>query len=179
MPTSVINRCQLLDRNCIKRFIPEPIRGLIRIYNVCSIKDESAWDLFYNIIFLDPVTTHNFSKFQLMWPHRRSRSSPFREWWAAFRSYMWQMFDKTRNQLNNWRWDNPHAFGDQLDRSNPQTTSSGKVEHAGEHFSWYGSNDLSAKIEPRSCQRYKPGDFLAVRPLNWDEIIDKDHDDEN
>ena len=34
--------------------------------------------------------------------------------------------DKTRDQMNNWRWDNPSAFGDQVDRSNPQTTSSGK-----------------------------------------------------
>jgi hypothetical protein len=35
------------------------------------------------------------------------------------------------------------------------------------------------KIEPPSCRQYKPGDFLAVRPLNWDETIDEDDDDEN
>jgi len=81
--------------------------------------------------------------------------------------------------MNNWRWDNPRAFGDQVDRSNPQTTSSGKVKRTGERFSWYGSDDLRAKIEPRSCWQYKPGDFLAVRPLNWDEIIDEDEDDDN
>jgi hypothetical protein len=179
MPTSVINRRLSLDRDRIKGFISEHIRGLIRIYNVCGVKDERAWDLFYDIIFLDPVTTRHFSQFQLMWPHRRSRSSPFREWWAAFRSYMGQMFDKTRDQMNNWRWDNPRAFGDQVDRSNPQTTSSGKVKRTGERFSWYGSDDLRAKIEPPSCRQYKPGDFLAVRPLNWDEIIDEDDDDEN
>jgi hypothetical protein len=179
MPTSVINRRLSLDRDHIKGFISEHIRGLIRIYNVCGVKDERAWDLFYDIIFLDPVTTRHFSQFQLMWPHRRSRSSPFREWWAAFRSYMGQMFDKTRDQMNNWRWDNPRAFGDQVDRSNPQTTSSGKVKRTGERFSWYGSDDLRAKIEPPSCRQYKPGDFLAVRPLNWDEIIDEDDDDEN
>ena len=119
MPTSVINRRLSLDRDCIKGFISEHIRGLIQIYNVCSVKDYRAWDLFYDIIFLDPVTTGHFSTFQLMWPQRRSRSSPFREWWAAFRSCMGQMFDKTRDQMNNWRWDNPHAFGDQVDRSNP------------------------------------------------------------
>jgi hypothetical protein len=179
MPTSVINRRLSLDRDRIKGFISEHIRGLIRIYNVCGVKDERAWDLFYDIIFLDPVTTRHFSQFQLMWPHRRSRSSPFREWWAAFRSYMGQMFDKTRDQMNNWRWDNPRAFGDQVDRSNPQTTSSGKVKRTGERFSWYGSDDLRAKIEPPSCRQYKPGDFLAVRPLNWDEIIDEDDDDDN
>jgi len=34
-------------------------------------------------------------------------------------------------------------------------------------------------IEPPSCWQYKPGNFLAVRPVNWDEIIDDDDDDEN
>jgi hypothetical protein len=92
---------------------------------------------------------------------------------------MGQAFDKTHDQMNNWKWDNPHAFGDQFDRSNPQTTSLGKVKCTSERFSWYGSDDLRAKIEPPSCRQYKPGDFLAVRPLNWDEIIDEDDDDEN
>jgi hypothetical protein len=133
-----------LDRDRVKRFISEHICGLIRIYNVCGVKDERVWDLFYDIIFLDPVTTRHCSQFQLMWPHRRSRSSPFREWWAAIRSYMGQMFDKTHDQMNNWRWDNPHAFGDQVDRSNPQTTSYGKVKRTAERFSWYGSDDLRA-----------------------------------
>jgi len=101
MPTSVINRRLSLYRDGIKGFISEHICGLIRIYNVCGVKDERAWDLFYDIIFLDPVTTRHFSQFQLMWLHRRSRSSPFREWWAASRSYRGQMFDKTRDQMNN------------------------------------------------------------------------------
>jgi hypothetical protein len=55
----------------------------------------------------------------------------------------------------------------------------GKVIRTGERFSWYCSDDLGAKIEPPTCRQYTPGDFLAVRPLNWDEIIDKDDDDEN
>jgi len=114
-----------------------------------------------------------------MWPHRRSRSSSFRAWWGASRSSMWQMFDKTCDQMNHWRWENPHAFGDQVNRSDPQTTSSGKVECTGERFSWYGSDDPRAKIELPCCRQYKPGDFLAVRPLKWDEIIKKDDDDEN
>jgi len=92
---------------------------------------------------------------------------------------MGQMFDTTCNQINNWRWDNPRAFGDQVDRSNLQTTSLGKVKHTSEHFSWYGSDDVSARIEPPSCRQYKPGAFLAVRPLNWEEIIDEEDDDEN
>ena len=111
MPTSVINRRLSLDRDRIKGFIPEHFRGLIQIYNVCGIKVEKAWDLFYDIIFLDQVTTCHFSQIQQMWPHHRSRSSPFREWWAAFRSYMGQMYDETRDQMNNWRWDNPLPSG--------------------------------------------------------------------
>jgi len=89
------------------------------------------------------------------------------------------MFDKTRDQMNNCRWDNPRAFGDQVNRSNPQTASSGKVKCTGERFSWYGSDDLRAKIELPSCWKYKPGNFLAVGSLNWDEIISEDGNDEN
>jgi len=61
MPTSVINQRLSLNRDRIKRFISEHIRGLIQIYNVRSVKDERAWDLFCDIIFLDPVTTRYFS----------------------------------------------------------------------------------------------------------------------
>jgi len=89
------------------------------------------------------------------------------------------MFDKTRDQMNNRRWENPRPFGDQVDHYNPQTTSSGKVKHIGERFSWNGSDDLRAQIQPPSWWQSKPGDFLAVRPLNWDDIIHEDDDDEN
>ena len=122
--TLVMNRRLSLDWDCMKGFISKHIHGLIRIYNVCGVQDERTWDLLYDIIFLDPVTTRHFSQFQLMWPHRKGRRSPFLEWWAAFRSYRGQMFDKTHDQMNNWRWDNPRAFGDQVDRSNPPTHSS-------------------------------------------------------
>jgi hypothetical protein len=91
---------------------------------------------------------------------------------------MLEMFDKTRDQMNNWRWDIPRAFGDHVDRSNRQTTSSGKVKHTGERFSWYISDDLRAKIEPPRCRQYEPGDLLAVRPLDWGEIIDEDDVDD-
>ena len=80
--------------------------------------------------------------------------------------------------VNNWRWDNHRAFGDQVDRSNLQTSSLGKVKRTGERFSLDSSDGLRAKIEPPSCRQYKPGDIQAVRPLNWDEIIDRDDDDE-
>jgi len=53
------------------------------------------------------------------------------------------------------------------------------VKHTCRYFSSYGRDDFRATLEPPSCQRYKPGDFLAVRQLNWVEIIYADDDDEN
>jgi len=92
---------------------------------------------------------------------------------------MWQMFDKTCNKMINRRWEKPRAFGDQVDRSNPQKTSSGKFMYTGEHSSWYRINDFSTKVEGPCCQQSKPGDILAVGPLDWDEIIEEDYDNEN
>jgi len=126
-PSSVRNRPLSLRWDRIKGFTSEHIRGLIRIYPVCCVKDERAWDLFHDTIFLDPVTTGHFLQFHLMWRNHRSRSLHFREWWVAFRSYLGQMFNKYHHQMNNWEWDNPRAFRDQVDLSNLQTTSSGMV----------------------------------------------------
>ena len=179
MPTSVMNRRLLLDRDRIQGFFLEHIRRLIRINNFCGVKHERVWDLVYDTIFLDPVTTRHFSQFQLMWPHRRSRSLAFREWWAAFHTYMGPMIDRTSDQTNNWRWDNPRAFGDRVDCSNRETTSLGRVKSTGERFSWYGSDDCRTKIAPPSCRRYEPGDLLAVRLLISDAIFDEDDNDEN
>jgi len=89
------------------------------------------------------------------------------------------MFDKICDNMNNWRWGNSGGFGDQGHHSYLQTTSSGKVQLTGECFSWYCRDDLSAKIEPPNCQQYKPGDFLAVRSLYWDEIFNEEDDDES
>jgi len=89
------------------------------------------------------------------------------------------MFDKARDQMNNWRWDNPRAFWDQVNSTNPQTTSSGKAKRTGKPLSWYSSDNLRAMIELPSCRQYKPRDFLAIKSLNWDQITDKDNDDEN
>jgi hypothetical protein len=36
-----------------------------------------------------------------------------------------------------------------------------------------------SKIEPPSCRQYKLRDNLAVRPQNWDKIINDDDDDDN
>jgi len=52
-------------------------------------------------------------------------------------------------------------------------------KRTGQPYSWYASVYPRAKIEPLSCRQSKPGSFLAVGPLNWDDIIDVDDDDEN
>jgi len=179
MLTSVMNRRLSLNRDRITGFILEHINRPRRIYNVCGVKKERAWDLLNNIIFLDPVTTRHISQFQLMWPHRRSRSPSFREWLAAFGSYIPQMFHKSREQMNNRRWDNPRAFGDQVDHPNPQTISWGTVKRTDKYFTWYGCDDPRAILEPPSCRQYKPANFLATGPLNWDVLINDDDDDEN
>jgi len=179
MPTSVINQRFSMDRDHLQQFVLELIRCVILIYNFCGVKVQRAWDLFYDIIFLDLVTTRHISQFQLMWPHRRSKTSPLLEWWAAFHTYMGEMCVKPSNQRNNSRLENPWAFGDQVKLSNQQTTSSGKVKRTSERFPWHGCVDLRGKIDLPSCWQYKTDDFLAIRPLNWDEKIDKDNDEEN
>ena len=90
---------------------------------------------------------------------------------------MWKLFDTARNQMNNWRWDNPRGLMDLVNHRNLQTTSLGNNKHNGEHVSWYGSDAPRAKVEEPSYQQYMPGDILAVRSLNWDGITDKDDDD--
>jgi len=130
-------------------------------------------------IFLGPVTTCHFALIQLMWPHHWSRCLPLQEWWAAFNWYIGQMIDKTPDQMNNCRLDNPCALVDQVERSNLQTTSSGKVKCSGQRSSSYGSDNLRAKIVLPSCRQYKPGDFLTCKWLNWVEMIHEDDDDES
>jgi hypothetical protein len=157
----------------------EHICGPIQIYNVCSVKNETAWDFIYNIIFLELVMTLHFSQFQRMLLYRRSRSSPFREWWAAFHPYMGKMFYQTHKQMINWRWDILNTFERQVNRSDPQKIILQKVGRTGERFSWYCSEYLWAKVERPTCWQYKPGDFLAVSLLNLDETIEVEDRDDN
>jgi len=127
LPTSIINWRRSLVRDHLKQFISEHIHGLIPIFNVSFCKGERAWDLFYDIIILDPVTTHHSWQFQLILLHWSRSRSHFGEWWADFGSYMGQMFDKTRHQMNNWRWDNPPALGDLVDHPNLRRATLGKI----------------------------------------------------
>jgi len=179
IPRAVINWCLSSAQDHIQGFIAEHICSLIRIYTVCGVKDECAWFLFYYIIYLDPVRTCHISQFQTIWPHHWSRRSPFRKWWASFRSSLGLMYNQTRDQMHSLRWHNPHDFRNQFNRSNPQTTSLETVRCTGECYSWYSSDDIGEMIELRNCWQYKPGDVLAIGPSNRDDIIDEDDDDEN
>ena len=49
-----------------KLFMAEYVRALICIYAIGRIKDAGAIDLIYDIMFIDPVTTRYFAKFQEM-----------------------------------------------------------------------------------------------------------------
>jgi len=173
-----MNRHLSLDRDGIRGLISEHVRKLIWIYNVCGVKDERAWDIFYDIIF--SWCSHDSPHFTIP-----AEVTTLREQEFAFSGVVSNILliyganvSQTRDQMNNSRWDNPYAFRDQVDHSNPLTASSGRVKPTGKHFSLYCSDDPRAKIEPPSCQQYKPGDFLAVWPLNWDEQIDDEDDDE-
>jgi hypothetical protein len=165
--TAMIDRHLGFEKPRTKALMSEQIRALIRIYHISGIKSERAWDLLYDVLFLDPVTTRHFSQFQPMWEHRHDKASPNSEWWRAFKAYMGHMFDKTRDQLNNWRWDNPDAFGDVVDRSNPQFTKSKKIKRTGPRWNWYGTSDFAAKFEPPSCRDQEPGEFLASERRAW------------
>lgn len=85
MPTSVVNWHRLLDWDCIQQFILQYIHGLVQIQNVWRVQDEPAWDLVYDTICIDVVTTRHFSQYLLMCPHHTSRCVTFCKWWAAFR----------------------------------------------------------------------------------------------
>jgi hypothetical protein len=54
-----------------------------------------------------------------------------------------------------------------------------QVQPTGEQVSWFGHNDIMAKIDRTSCGRYKLENILVVTPLNGDEIFDEENDDEN
>jgi len=133
--TLVINRRRSLDRNCIKWFVLQHFCALIQIFNVCHVNDSRAWDYVDDIIFLNQVMTRHFAQLQIIWPHHRYRRSPFQLWWAAFRTYIGQLFDKIQGKMNNWGWDNPRAFGDEVDHFNVQTPRVSKATHTSNCFS--------------------------------------------
>jgi hypothetical protein len=85
---------------------------------------------------------------------------------------MGHIFATTSSQMNNWGWDNPGAFMDEVASFYPPKTISGKAKPHGDSFYLSGCDYPRAKSEESCCQQYKPSDVLAIKPLNWDEIID-------
>jgi hypothetical protein len=81
--------------------------------------------------------------------------------------------------MNNSRWDNHCAFADQVDHIEVQTTCWGKVQLTSERDFWNGSDDLGANSALRRLHQFNPENFHQVRPVNWDELMIKDGDDEN
>ena len=107
-PTTTDNIRNLLHLDgYAKGFMAEHIRGLIRTYAISGMKDPGIEGLIWDIMFIDPVTMRHFAQFQEMWKHRRSRHSPYREWWKAFRDFLRDCLDKTRTQMNKYHKENP------------------------------------------------------------------------
>jgi len=135
MPTSVRNWCQPLDQDHVKRFICEEICRFIQMYNLCGIKAQSAWDFIYCIIFLDSEQDLTLFTIPGYVPIPQQQVSAFSGAVGCRLLIQGQMFHTIRNQMNNCRCDNPHAFRDQVGRSNPQTTCCGIIKCTSERFS--------------------------------------------
>jgi len=95
-----------------KAFLAEHILGLIRMYAISGMGDIRAWDLIYDILFLDPITTPHFAQFQWLWSHRRENSGDNFQWWNLFKGFFGGCLGKTQEQMNHYRADNPSQFGD-------------------------------------------------------------------
>jgi hypothetical protein len=62
-----------------KSLMAEHLRTMIRMYGFGDIKDGVIELLFHEILFLDPLTTRQFGRFQGMWEHRASAAQPYLE----------------------------------------------------------------------------------------------------
>ncbi|KAF8542577.1 hypothetical protein BDD12DRAFT_876118 [Trichophaea hybrida] len=144
IPISVINRRLSLDQVHMKGFMSVYIWVHILIYNVGVVKDDRAWDLFYDIIFLDPVMTRQFSQSQLKRLQCRVRSLPFQH-----------------------RWDNPCDIGDHVNGSNTKTTSFGRIPDAQAVVGAVLAFAMTMKLERlrRTCRLVRPGPGKAVEQM--------------
>jgi hypothetical protein len=84
-----------------KSLMVEHLLALIRIYSIGGIKDGAIERLFYEILFLDLLTTCHCCRFQGMWEHCVSTAQPYLDWWMQFRVFVRDCLDKTRVP-NNW-----------------------------------------------------------------------------
>jgi hypothetical protein len=95
-----------------KSIMAEQVRAMIRMYGMGGVKDGATDQLFYEILFLDPLTTQHFGRFQPMWEHCTSTQPPFLEWWTQFRAFFRDCLDKMRafnNRYQEEKWNTYHA----------------------------------------------------------------------
>jgi hypothetical protein len=85
-----------------KSIMAEQLRAVICMYGIGGIKDGPIDQLFYEILFLDPLTTRHFGRFQPMWEHRNSTQPPFLKWWTQFRAFVRDCLDMTRASNNRY-----------------------------------------------------------------------------
>jgi hypothetical protein len=86
-----------------KSIMAEQLRAMIRMYGIGGIKDGAIDQLFYEILFLDPLTPRHFGRFQPMWEHRNNTQPPFLEWWTQFQAFVRDCLDKTRASNNRYQ----------------------------------------------------------------------------
>jgi hypothetical protein len=85
---------------------------MIRMYGMGGVKDGATDQLLYEILFLDPLTTRHFGRFQLMWEYRTSTQPPFLKGWTQFRAFVRDCLDKTQASNNRYqeeKWNAYHA----------------------------------------------------------------------
>jgi hypothetical protein len=108
-PTARLKAALHLDGPA-KSLMAEHLRAMIRMYGIGGIKDGAIEQLFYEILFLDPLTTRHFGRFQGMWEHRASAAQPYLEWWTQFRAFVRDCLDKTRVANNRYQLEKWTAY---------------------------------------------------------------------
>jgi hypothetical protein len=112
--TQRIKATLLLDGHP-KSVLSEHIRAMIRMYGIGGIKDGATEQLFYEILFLDPLTTRHFGRFQRMWEQHNSTAQPYLEWWTQFRAFLRDCLDKTRAGNNRYQLEKWTAYSANAD----------------------------------------------------------------
>ena len=85
-----------------KTYLAEHIRALIRMYGLEGMKSHGTTGLFYDILFIDNITTEHFRRFQAMWELRLSTLPEPKKWWDTFKAFVRDCFNKAREQMNHY-----------------------------------------------------------------------------
>jgi hypothetical protein len=139
------------------------------MYAISGMMDIRAWDLIYDILFLDPITTPHFAQFQWLWRHRLENSGDNFQWWNLFKGFLGGCFGKTQEQMNHYRADNPSQFGDHgEDRLPPARGHSiSRPRRTPCTPTWFPG---IPKIAPPYHQVYPPARFLPMHHLSAEHL---------